>query len=191
MAAVTWFTLDLFAQRGAPPPSPYPTTQGKATRFEKVADNVYYATGAGGGNSPIVIGDRDVLVVDTNTTPAGARAFLEDLKLITNKPVRYAVNSHYHYDHTDGNQVFREIGADVIGHEFVKYAMENYDILHTEPYMTSQVLNGQRRIDVAKQQLAGEKDPQKRTSLTAQLAAAEKNWADLQEIKITPPNVTY
>jgi glyoxylase-like metal-dependent hydrolase (beta-lactamase superfamily II) len=101
------------------------------------------------------------------------------------------VNSHYHYDHTDGNQVFRQIGADVIGHAFVKYAMENYDILHREPYVTSQVVNGQRRIDTAKQRLAEETDPQKRAALTAQLAAAEKNWTDLQEIKVTPPNVTY
>jgi cyclase len=69
--------------------------------------------------------------------------------------------------------------------------MENYDILHREPYMTSQVVNGQRRIDTAKQQLAAEKDAQKRAALTAQLAAAEKNWADLQEITITPPNLTY
>jgi cyclase len=186
----SWASGDIAAQRGAPLSS-YPVTQGKTTRFEKVADGVYYATGAGGGNSPVIIGSRDVLVVDTNTTPAGARAFLDDLKLITDKPVRYAVNSHYHYDHTDGNQVFRQSGADVIGHAFVKYAMENYDILHREPYMTSQVVNGQRRIDTAKQRLAEEKDPQTRAALTAQLAAAEKNWTDLQEIKITPPNVTY
>jgi len=191
VVVASWVSGDISAQRGAPPPSPYPVTQGKATRFEKVADGVYYATGAGGGNSPVVIGSRDVLVVDTNTTPAGARTFLDDLKLITDKPVRYAVNSHYHYDHTDGNQVFRQIGADVIGHTFVKYAMENYDILHREPYMTSQVVNGQRRIDTTKQRLAEEKDPQQRAALTAQLAAAEKNWTDLQEIKITPPNVTY
>src|SRR5262249_7745290 len=78
IAASAWFASAVVAQRGAPPPSPYPVTQGKVTRFEKVAEGVYYATGAGGGNSPIVIGDRDVLVVDTNTTPAGARAFLED-----------------------------------------------------------------------------------------------------------------
>jgi len=191
VVVASWVSGDISAQRGAPPPSPYPVTQGKATRFERVADGVYYATGAGGGNSPVVIGSRDVLVVDTNTTPAGARTFLDDLKLITDKPVRYAVNSHYHYDHTDGNQVFRQIGADVIGHTFVKYAMENYDILHREPYMTSQVVNGQRRIDTTKQRLAEEKDPQQRAALTAQLAAAEKNWTDLQEIKITPPNVTY
>src|SRR5262245_45993287 len=120
-------------------PSPYPTTQGKVTRFEKITDRVYYATGGGGGNSPIIIGDRDVMILDTKTTPQDARDFIEDLKLITNKPVRYAINTHYHYDHADGNQVFIANKADVIAHEFVKYALENYDILHREPFMTSQV----------------------------------------------------
>jgi cyclase len=100
----------------APTQSPYPVTQGKVTRFEQIAAGVYYATGAGGGNSPIIVGDRDVLVVDTNTTPANTRALLEDLTLVTNKPVRYAVNTHYHYDHTDGNQVYRANKADVIRH---------------------------------------------------------------------------
>jgi cyclase len=177
--------------RGTATASPYPVTQGKDTKFDKIAEGVFYGTGAGGGNSPVIVGDREVLVVDTNTTPAGARAFLEDLKLITNKPVRYAVNSHYHYDHTDGNQVFLANKADVIGHEFVKYAMENYDILHREPYMTSQVVNGTRRIETLKKQIADEPDAQKKVTLNSQLVAAQKNWDDLQEIKVTPPNVTY
>jgi glyoxylase-like metal-dependent hydrolase (beta-lactamase superfamily II) len=196
VAVASALTVGAAAQRGGnqgsvAPASPYPITQGKVTRFEKITDGVYYATGAGGGNSPVIIGDRDVLIVDTNTTPASARAFLDDLKLITTKPVRYAVNTHYHYDHTDGNQVYRANNVDVIAHEYVKYAMENYDILHREPYVTSQVVNGQRRIDTAKRQLADERDTQKRTALTAQLTAAEKSYADLDEIKITPPNVTY
>jgi len=194
-AFISVLTLGASAQRGGnpagQPASPYLVTQGKVTRFEKIAEGVYYATVAGGGNSPVIIGDRDVLVVDTNTTPASARAFLDDLKLVTTKPVRYAVNTHYHYDHTDGNQVYRANNTDIIAHEYVKYAMENYDILHREPYVTSQVVNGQRRIDTAKRQLADEKDPQKRTTLTAQLATAEKAFADLDEIKITPPNITY
>ena len=190
ICAAMVFSGDLIAQ-GGQPPSPYPVTQGKSTRFEKVADGVYYATGAGGGNSPVIVGSREVMVVDTNTTPAGARAFLEDLKLITDKPVRYAVNSHYHYDHADGNQVYRERGADVIAHDYVKYALENFDILHREPYMTSQVVNGQRRIDNAKKALASESDPQKRPALEAAVKAAEQNWKDLQEIKVTPPNVTF
>ena len=178
-------------QRPSQPASPYPVTSGKVTRFEKVAEGVYYATGAGGGNSPVIVGERDVMVVDTNTTPAQTRAFLEDLKLVTTKPVRYAVNTHYHYDHTDGNQVYRERGTDVVAHDFVKYAMENYDLLHREPYMTSQVVNGQRRIEAAKRDLASTQDPVKRESISEQLKAAEKNWSELQELKVTPPNVTF
>ena len=87
--------------------------------------------------------------------------------------------------------MFRANGADVIGHEFVKYAMENYDIIHREPYMTSQVLNGARRIETLEKQVAEEKDPQKKTTLQTQLAAAQKSRTDLQELQITPPNVTY
>ena len=99
--------------------SPYPVTTGKAYKFEKIADGVYYATATGsmvtGSNNVVIIGARDVLVVDTGTSPAAARAFVEDLKLLTPKPVRYVVNTHFHYDHTDGNQVYAG-KADIIGH---------------------------------------------------------------------------
>ena len=176
--------------RAGQPPSPYPITQGKTFRFEKIVDGVYYATGGNGGNSPVIIGARDVLVVDTGTTPASARAFIEDLKLVTDKPVRYVVNSHFHYDHTDGNQVYAG-KADIIGHEYVKYAMENYDILHIEPYMTSQAVNGPNRIDNLKRQITEERDAGKKATLETQLATAQRNFDDLKEIKITPPNVTY
>jgi cyclase len=176
--------------RGNLPPSPYPITQGKAYRFEKIADGVYYATGGNGSNNPVIIGSRDVLIMDTGTSPAAARAFIEDLKLLTDKPVRYVVNSHFHYDHTDGNQVY--VGnADIIAHEYVKYAMENYDILHIEPYMTSQFVNGTNRIENLKKQSAEERDAGKKATLETQLATAQRNFDDLKEIKVTPPNITY
>jgi len=80
--------LQAKAQAGqAAAPSPYPVVQGKTYKFEKVGDGVYYATGGVGGNHPIIVNDNDVMLVDDGTTPATARELLEDLKLITNKPV--------------------------------------------------------------------------------------------------------
>src|ERR1700680_3531501 len=79
-----WFSLDVKAQgagRGAAAPSPYPVVQGKVYRFEKITDGVYYATG--GSNTPIIVNDRDVMIVDDGTTPFVARALIEDLKVIT------------------------------------------------------------------------------------------------------------
>src|SRR5438105_11949922 len=67
--------------------APNPVSTGKAYTLERIADGVYYATATGsmvtGSNNVVVIGTRDVLVVDTGTTPAAARAFIEDLKLLT------------------------------------------------------------------------------------------------------------
>jgi cyclase len=174
--------------------APYPVVTGKAYKFEKIADGVYYATATGsmitGSNNVAIVGDRDVLVVDTGTSPAAARAFQEDLKAITTKPVRYVVNTHFHYDHTDGNQVYAG-KADIIAHDYVKTAMQTMDVLHTEPYLTSQLTNVPKRIQDLQKQVVAERDPARKTALQQQLAAAQHGWEEIKEIKPTPPNVTY
>src|SRR5437016_4167066 len=156
---------------------------GKAYKFEKITDGVFYATATGsmitGSNNVAIIGGRDVMVVDTGTTPAAARAFLEDLKLITNKPVRYVVNTHFHYDHTDGNQVYAG-KADILAHDYVKYAIDNLNVLQREPFKTSQLTNVPLRIDTLKKQIADEKDAGRRVALQQQLAVAQQGWEELK-----------
>src|SRR5262245_52779969 len=151
--------------------SPYPVVTGEAYKFEKIADGVYYATATGsmvtGSNNTVIIGQRDVFVVDTGTTPAAARAFIKDLKVVTSKPVRYVVNTHFHYDHTDGNQVYAG-KADIIAHEYVKYAIQKLDVLQREPFKTSQLTNVPNRIETLGKQIAEEKDAARRTTLQQQ-----------------------
>jgi cyclase len=174
--------------------TPYPVSTGKAYKFEQVAPGVYYATSTGamatGSNNIAIVGDRDVLVVDTGTSPAAARAFVDDLRVVTTKPVRYVVNTHFHYDHTDGNQVYAG-HADIIAHEYVKHAIRDLDVLHREPYQTSQLTNVPARIEALKKRIAGENDAQQKAALERQLAVAEQGWEELKEIRPTPPNVTY
>jgi cyclase len=169
-------------------------TSGKAYKFETVASGVYYATSTGsmvtGSNNVAIVGDRDVLVVDTGTSPAAARAFIEDLKAVTTKPIRYVVNTHFHYDHTDGNQVY--VGkADIIAHEYVKVAIQRLDVLHREPFKTSQLTNVPNRIENLRKQVAVETDPQRKAALERQIAVAQQGWEELKEIVPTPPDVTY
>ena len=99
---------------------------------------------ATGGNHPIIVNDRDVFLVDDGTTPAAARALLEDMKLITNKPVRWVVNTHFHYDHTDGNSVFGP-EVQIIGHEYVRRAIMD-DVLLREPFKTA-IINMPTQVD--------------------------------------------
>jgi cyclase len=178
----------------ATPQSSYPITAGKAYKFEKIAEGVYYATATGsivtGSNNVVIIGDRDILVVDTGTTPAAARAFIEDLKALTAKPVRYVVNTHFHYDHTDGNQVYAG-KADIIAHDYVRQAIQTFHALEREPYKTSQLINVPNRIESLRKQIAEAKDAPAKADLEQQLKVAQEGWEQLKEIKPTPPNITY
>ena len=167
----------------------FPVIQGKAYKFEKVAEGVYYATGGAGSNNVVIVNDRDVVLVDDGTTPAAARAFLEDIKLITNKPVSAVVNTHFHYDHTDGNSVFPP-DVQIIAHEYVRNAILTFNVLDREPFKTSQSDRLPVQITSLKQQLAAS-DAARKTALIKELAAAETLSEQLKEVKPTPPNVTY
>src|SRR5438045_7752305 len=122
--------------------APPAITTGKAYKFEQIAPGIFYATATGamvtGSNNVAIVGDREVLVVDTGTSPAAARAFIEDLKLVTTKPIRYVVNTHFHYDHTDGNQVYAG-KADIIAHDYVKQAIQTLNVLEREQNKQSQL----------------------------------------------------
>jgi cyclase len=167
---------------------------GKVYAFEKIADGVYYATSNGGpmatgGNHPIIIGDHDVFLVDAGATPAAGRALLEDLKLITDKPVRWVVNTHFHWDHTNANSIFGP-EVQIIGHEYVRHAIADLDIIDREPFKTA-LANMPIQVDALKKQITDEKDAAKRATLEKQLAAKQADWEEFKALKPTPPTMTY
>src|SRR5258705_8105331 len=72
-----------------------------------------------GSNAGFVIGDDGVLVVDAFFTPDAARALVAEIRRLTPKPIRYVVNTHYHADHTGGDQLLRDARAGIIAHKKV------------------------------------------------------------------------
>jgi glyoxylase-like metal-dependent hydrolase (beta-lactamase superfamily II) len=71
------------------------------------------------GNTGVIVGTDGVLVVDATYLPARARADIALIRTLTDKPVRYLVNTHWHGDHTHGNGVYRDEfpGITIIGQE--------------------------------------------------------------------------
>ena len=171
----------------------YPVVQGNAYKFEKIADGVYYATVTRpglGSNNVVVVNDTDVLIVDSGTSPAAARAFVDDVRKLTDKPIRYVVNSHWHYDHTAGNQIF---GPDVqiIATDYLYQMLATVDVLHREPYLTSQVTGLSTRIDNLNRQIAAEGNAEQKAALQKDLADAQQLVQNNGEIKVTPPTIHY
>lgn len=60
------------------------------------------------GNTTVVIGEESVLVIDSCYLPSSAREDIAQIRQWTRKPVRYLVNTHWHYDHTMGNGVYAQ-----------------------------------------------------------------------------------
>jgi len=165
---------------------------GNAFRFNKVADGVYHAIGTGTltvvGNSSVIVNDDDVIVVDDHVSPAAAWVLSNEIKTITNKPVRTVINTHFHYDHAHGNQIFDK-DVSIIGHEFTREMLLGGKSLQM-PLYKGYVTQLPGQIENLKQRIAMESDPSRKAMLQAQLQAAENNAASQAELKPTPPNVT-
>lgn len=85
---------------------------------KKLAEGVYAAvSGDGskaGSNAGFIVGPNGVVVVDTFQDVAPAKELLAEIRKVTNVPIRFVVNTHYHLDHTGGNAVFSEAGATIV-----------------------------------------------------------------------------
>ncbi len=91
-------------------------------KVTKVAGNVYVLEGAG-GNIGASVGDDGIVIVDDQFAPL-AEKIQAALKGITDKPVRFIINTHYHGDHTGGNAYFQK-QAPIIAHDNVRKRLES------------------------------------------------------------------
>jgi len=164
---------------------------GTAFRFNKVTEGVYHAIGTGSlavvGNSSVIVNDNDVIIVDDHVSPAAAWVLLEEVKTLTKKPVTTVINTHFHFDHAHGNQIF-DPTVQIIGHEFTRQMLLGNP---TAMPLYQNYINGMPgQIDTLRKRIADEKDPAAKAKLQTQLQVTENNYASQKELKPTPPNVT-
>lgn len=90
---------------------------------KKIGDGVYAAISPdrskAGSNAGFIVGSNGVAVVDTFLGVDPAKELLAEIRKVTNLPIRYVINTHYHIDHTGGNAVFAEAGASILAHRNV------------------------------------------------------------------------
>ncbi len=183
--ALVVLTVPLVACAPGAPTPPAPSPDGFLV---SVAPGVYAALQPADkrfddSNVVVVVGRDAVLVVDAPADEAFVRRVSAEIRQLTDKPVRYVVNTHWHADHTQGNAVYRrELGPGIefVGHETLLRDVPD----RAEKELRERVARLDERIPAAETQLAAGKDddgteitPDERDKQLAAIARA-KGWLE-------------
>jgi cyclase len=162
--------------------------------IKPVADGVYAAIAKPAYkincNAAIILLEDGVLVVDTHSKPSAARALIEQIKKLTDKPVRYVVNTHFHWDHYQGNQAYPSswpAGVEIISSEATRANIEQRGI----PRVKHEIVTMPQEIAQLKSDIQKASDPRQKEELRANLQQAEAYFAELKNMQVTLPTMTF
>jgi glyoxylase-like metal-dependent hydrolase (beta-lactamase superfamily II) len=162
--------------------------------LRKVADGVHAAIARPrtpiNCNAAVVVYDEGVLVVDTHSRPSSAKALIAQVKAVTDKPVRYAVDTHFHWDHAQGNQAYpvafpRQVA--IVASEATRESLKTEGLVRVK----QQIEQAPAEIADRKKRLADEKDAGARARLQDEIAQYESYLAELKSMELVLPDLTF
>ncbi|HEY7544849.1 MAG TPA: MBL fold metallo-hydrolase, partial [Blastocatellia bacterium] len=177
---------------------PSASAQTRERTTTKVAEGVYVIrhrsapTGFPQSNTTVIIGDREVFVVDSCYLPSTARGDIAQIREWTDKPVRYLLNTHWHNDHVMGNSVYREAfpSLAVIAH---KETAKDMDLLIPQaPRRGADFLAAQkRRLESGKSEDGKPLTQAEKSELSDAIALRQMVVDDYKSFVYQSPNITF
>jgi cyclase len=162
--------------------------------IEKVADGVFAALAKPAAltncNAAIFVLSRDVLVVDAHSKPSAAASLIAQIKKeVTGKPVRYLVNTHFHWDHTQGDAAYKKANPQVqiIASEATKQILSQIQRDRLKESLDS--VPG--LIDAAKARLSRAKTAQERDWANEQIRQLTAYQAEMKSYPLELPTLTF
>lgn len=136
------------------------------------------------GNSIVVTSRDGVLVFDTNGTPGASAAVLAEIRTLTDQPVRWIVNSHWHWDHWYGTETYRQAFPDVrvVSHEKNRQLMIGPALAFNRPFMEEQLPGYIQSV---------EKRAAEKPELAPLLAEDQAFYEAKKNVHLVVPNVTF
>ena len=171
------------------------TTQRSVTR---IADGIYVIRHPDApdqfpqGNTTVVIGDREVLVVDSCYLPSSARQDIAQIRGWTDKPVRYLLNTHWHFDHTMGNGVYADMfpSLAIIAHNQTLASMRGHNPswFRRYPLRTADL---RKQLDTGKNPDGKPLDVNARADIEKTLKGRPEVEAEFAQLRDRLPNLSF
>ncbi len=140
-------------------------------------------------NAAIFVRSEDVVVVDAHSKPSAAAALLAQIKReITTKPVRYVINTHFHWDHTQGNKAYKQTGhpVDFIATAATKQLMSEL----AEKRMKESVDAVPAEIEKLRRRAEQSKSPEERAWCADEIRQMEAYAAEMKTYTVELPTIT-
>ena len=174
-------------------------------RMYKLAEGVFAITHAAAtpdwphGNTGVVIGSDGVLVIDANYLPDRAELDIALIRRVTNLPVRYLVNTHWHGDHTHGNGVYRDSfpGVAILGPRasapFIELNLEKLPkgALRPDSYQRRTLARLEATLARGSDSAGRRLTDAERESMTREVAMRRNELVQLARVKVAAPNLLF
>ena len=165
--------------------------------LKKVGDGVYGAIAATrykvNCNAAVILTDDGVVVVDSHSKPSASKAMYQQIQGLTKKPVVKVINTHFHWDHWQGNESYAAANSkvEIIASDKTKENLGKPDAgVGGVPYIEKQIATLPGEMDKLKADIQNETDPQKKKNLESNLQQAESFLQELKSMKPTLPTRT-
>ena len=162
--------------------------------LKPVADGVYAAIAATqykvNSNAAVILTNDGVVVVDSHSKPSAAQALYNEIRGLTKNPVRTIINTHFHWDHWQGNQVYASEypSLEVIASERTRENLTRPDAGNGGvPFIERQLAALPKEIDKLKDDITKTTSPDQKARLEANLQQAEAYLTELKTLKPTLP----
>ena len=95
-------------------PAPEHAPAGERVVFKQVAPDIWFLFEFTSSNAVVLVTDEGVLVIDSRQHPRDGQDLIDRIRKVTDKPIKWLINSHFHGDHHFGNSAFKSIGATIV-----------------------------------------------------------------------------
>jgi len=165
--------------------------------LKKVADGVYGAIAETryklNSNAAVIMTDDGVIVVDSHSKPSAARALYTEIQGVTKKPVRKIVNTHFHWDHWQGNEVYAAAnpGLEIVATQRTRENLTRPDAGRGGiPFIEQQIAALPGELEKLKNDILRAPNPDTKKNLESNLQQAEAYLQELKQMKPTLPTRT-
>jgi cyclase len=170
-----------------------PAAGGQLFDIEKVADGVYAAIARAqamiNSNAAIFVNSQDVLIVDTHSKPSAAASLIAQIKKeVTDKPVRFVVNSHFHWDHMQGNSAYKAAGkVDFVASEPTKRLMAQ----EAEKRLKEQIEGVPKQIADLQARMSRAKSAAEKNFCREQIRQMQAFVAEMKNFSLELPTISF